>query len=326
MTSQPLFSFRQMPTVVTMLTDRGLDADAVLRDAGFADPSAKTEITAPLPRVQALLERVAHRLDARLFGVDLAERIPQGAYGVTEFVVRTSPTIRLALSAMCELSPLVNPALDMRYIADDLGCELRFSYAGQRDALGEILNEYTVAYIARQFSIVLGRSLPLTRAWFAHGRKQHGEELAQRLGCNVGFQAADTGFAVASDVIDQAVPGGNPPLYEFLIASGRKQLADVGKQDVVSQVTRAIEARIANTDLSAAAIAKVLSVSPRSLQRQLADAGTSYRNVVALIRKRRRDELARGGLEDDEIATRLGFANAKTMRRSLDDEGADSEE
>lgn len=317
-----LFTFRQLSTIAELLAARGVKLEDVMRDAGFTEPS-RTEITAPLPKVQTLLKLVATRLESPLFGLDLADKIPQGAYGVTEFVARTSPTIRLALSAMVELSPLINPSLDVRYIADDLGCEVRFGYAGQREALGEILNEYTVAYIAKQFAVVLGRSLPLARAWFAHGRASGQDAVATRLGCTVAFHAADCGFAVASNVIDQPVPSGNEALYNFLLAQGRTQLANVGRHDVISQVTRAIEARIADPQLSAATIARTLATSQRSLQRQLAEAGTSYRNVVAMIRKRRREELQRAGLEDAEIATRLGFASAKAMRRSLDDVGED---
>jgi AraC-like DNA-binding protein len=227
------------------------------------------------------------------------------------------------LSALCELAPLINPALEMRYIADHLGCEVRYSYGGLRDALGEILNEYTVAYVAKQFAVVLGRSLPLSHAWFAHARKHGHDEVARRLGCRVGFQAADCGFAVASDVINQAVPNSSEPLYTFLLAQGRTQLANLPQHDVISQVTRAIEVQLTAADLSAASIARALETSQRSLQRQLADAGTSYRTVLATVRRRRRDELARAGHDEAEIATRLGFANAKTMRRSLDDIGED---
>ena len=319
---QPLFTFRQLPTVSRMLDDRGVSLADVMRDAGFAEPST-TEITAPLPKVQKLLELAAERVGSPLFGLDLAERIPEGAYGVTEFVVRSSPSIRHALCALCELSPLVNPALDMRYIADELGCEVRLSYADSRDALGEILNEYSIAYVARQFQAVIGKPLPLVRAWFAHSRRHGADDVARRLGCHVEFQAADCGFAVASDVIDQPIPGGNAALNEFLLAQGRAQLANLGKHDVITQVTRAVEARLTAPDLSAASVARALETSQRSLQRQLADAGTSYRNVVAAVRHRRRDELARTGLSDEEIATRLGFASAKTMRRSLDDVGDD---
>jgi AraC-like DNA-binding protein len=320
--SQPLFTFRQLPTVAEILGDKGIALADVMREAGFTEV-ATTEVTAPLSKVQKLLELSAEKVGSQAFGLDLADRIPQGAYGVTEFVVRTSPTVRHALSAMCELAPLINPALDMRYVADQLGCEVRFAYAGNRDALGEILNEYTVAYVAKQFAVLLQKPLPLARAWFAHGRKQGAEEVSRRLACPVGFQAADCGFGVASDVIAFANPNGNEALYKFLRDQAHTQLQNLGKHDVITQVTRVIEARISDADLSAATIAQALALSQRTLQRQLTDAGTSYRDLLASIRRRRRAELERGGLADADIAPRLGFASAKTMRRSLDDTGAD---
>ena len=320
--SQPLFTFRQLPTVAAMLAERGVAIGDVMREAGFSEASP-VEITAPLAKVQKLLDLAAEKSGSPCFGIDLANRIPEGAYGVTEFVVRTSMTIRHALSAMSELAPLVNPALDMRYVADQLGCEVRFSYAGNRDALGELLNEYTVAYIAKQFSLILQHPLPLVRAWFAHGRKQGAEDVANRLGCPVGFQAADCGFAVAAETIAFANPTGNEALYKFLLGQAHQQLANLGKNDVITQVTRVIEARISDADLSAATIAQALALSQRTLQRQLTDAGTSYRDLLASIRRRRRAELERAGLSDGDIAPRLGFASAKTMKRSLDDTGAD---
>jgi len=319
-----LFTFRQLPTLAAMLAERGDKLADVMRQAGL-DP-AETEITAPHAKVARLLELAAQRLDAPVLGVDLAERIPEGAYGVTEFVVRSAPTVRAALAALCELAPLVNPALDMRYIADQLGCEVRFAYGGEREALGEILNEYTVAYVARQFAVTLGHTMPLVRAWFAHPRKAGQDVVARRFGCPVDFSAADCGFAVASDTIDRAIPTGNVPLHEFLLAQGRTQLETYGRHDVLAKVTRAIEARISDGDLSADTIARSLALSQRSLQRQLSEAGTSYRDVVANVRQRRRAELERAGLDESAIATRLGFANAKTMRRSLDDRGPDPDD
>ena len=312
-----LFTFRQLPTIGTMLADRGIAIADVLRACGFADDA--TEITAPLPKVQALLEAVAERLQSPLFGLDLADRIPEGAYGVTEFVVRTAPSIRVALDALCELSALINPALDMRYIADELGCEVRFGFAQRRDALGAILNEYTVAYLAKHFAVMLGHPLPLRGAWFAHARSDAADAVAARLGCEVTFGAADCGVAIASEIIDRPIATANGPLFEFLLAQGRTQLANLGTRDIIAQVTRAIEARIATADLDVSTIARALGLSERTLQRQLADAGTSYRHVLASVRRRRRAELARTGLGEADIATRLGFGSAKSMRRSLDE-------
>jgi hypothetical protein len=55
-----LFSFRQLPTVAAMLAERGLALDALMKEAGFRAP-ATTEVTAPLDKVQVLLELVAQK-------------------------------------------------------------------------------------------------------------------------------------------------------------------------------------------------------------------------------------------------------------------------
>lgn len=320
-----LFSFRQIPTIIGMLAERGIDGVALLKAHDLPAEAANGEITAPLARIQAFINESAKRLDAPLFGVDVAERVPRGAYGLMEFVVRASPTVRHGLEALCELSPLLNPLNEMRYIADARGCEIHFAYGGLRDALGMHLNEFTVAFVAKAFASTMGRSLPLERAWFAHARSHHADDLARRLGCNVGFMGMDSGFVVTSDILMFKPSGSDQQLYDFLLSQARTQLSNQGGNNVVAQVVRAIEARMAVSDVSAQAVAEAMGMTARSLQRHLADAGTTYREVLARVRHRRRDELERGGLGENEIAIKLGFSSARTMRRALD-QGGDEEE
>jgi AraC-like DNA-binding protein len=320
-----LFTFRPIPTLVAMCEGRGIDIVAMLREHGIPEDAATGPVTAPLTRMQAFIDAVAHRLQAPLLGLDLADHIPRGSYGLIEFVVRAAPSVRHGLAALCELSPLLNPLNDVRYIADEHGCEIHFAYGGLRDALGPQLNEYTIAFIAKAFASVLGRSLPLERAWFAHARPEHGAEVARRLECNVGFQGADSGFAVTSDVIAHTIASADPQLFEFLLTQARTQLANLGGTNVVAQTVRAIEARLAIADVSAAAIAESMGMTGRSLQRHLADASTTFREVLTRVRQRRRLELVRSGLAEPVIASRLGFANARTMRRSLDEGGPDGD-
>lgn len=317
-----LFTFRQLATLTEMVEARGVPIALLLRGAGLA-PDEHGVITAPLARIQALLDDVAETLGNPLVGLDLADGVPRGAFGITEFVVRASPTVRNGLAALCELSPLINPLLEMRYVADTSGCEIRFAYAALRDVLGKHLNEYTVAVIAKSFASVLGTPLPTERAWFAHSRRTRADQVARRLGCAVTFGAADCGFAVSREVITRPITTADPPLYEFLLAQARTQLANMGKGGIVAQLIRVLDARLSVDDISAEAVATALGTTARSLQRHLADAGTTFRDVVAQVRRRRRDELRRAGLPESEVATRLGFANARSMRRSLDDDGGE---
>ncbi|HEY5926393.1 MAG TPA: AraC family transcriptional regulator ligand-binding domain-containing protein [Kofleriaceae bacterium] len=313
-----------VPIISGMLAVRRIDAMALVREAGLPEESLHGEVIAPLVRVQRFIDLAATHLDAPLFGLELGDRIPPGAFGVTEFLVRSAPTVERGLQVLCEFAPLINPILDLELVVEPTHGQFHYAIPSQRDALGCQLNEYTLALIVRQFTLVFGERMPLERAWFAHSRRAHADAVAQRLSCNVAFQAADCGFAVSRAWLQRTAPTADAPLFEFLLGQARAQLANMGSRDIISQVARVIETRLESGELGGAEVAKAMATTLRSLQRHLADAGTSYREVLLHVRRRRHAELARSGMAPDEIARRLGFANVTSMRRSLDESSDDS--
>ena len=325
MSTASLFSFRMVPIISSMLQMRRIDAQALILESGLPPEAMHGEIIAPLARVQAFIDAAATRIGAPLFGMDLAERIPQGAFGITEFLMRSAPSVERSLSVLCEFGALINPVLDFRFVKQDGEGLFHYAVPSQRDALGCHLNEYTTMLLIRQFSAVLGERVPIVRAWFAHGRRTHAEDVAARLGCSVNFQAADCGVAVAGAWLEKTAPTADAPLFEFLLMQARAQLENMGSRDIISQVARVIETRLPSGSLSGSEVAAAMATTLRSLQRHLSEAGTSYREVLQHVRLRRRAELMRTGLAPAEIAQRLGFSNVSSMRRSLD-EDADTDE
>lgn len=318
-----LFTFRMIPLISSALAHRGLDAATLLVECGLPSEALRGEVTAPLARIQKFVELAAKRIENPLFGLDLAERVPAGAFGVAEFLTRNAATIQDSLEVLCEFAPLVNPIGHFRFVSTPEGGELHYAVLAQRDTLGCHLNEYTLAIVKKQVSLAIGEPVPLTRIWFSHARPTHAEAVAQRLGANTTFQAPDCGFSIARSVLDRKPRNADGALFDFLLAQARSQLSHVGTHDVVSQVVRVIEMRLPHGDVGAAAIASAMATTVRSLQRHLSDAGTSFREVLAHVRNRRRAELVRGGMSETEIAHHLGFADARSMRRSLDEPGAD---
>lgn len=314
-----LFSFRMVPVIASMLAPRRLDTAALVREAGLPESALHGEVIAPLARVQKLLDLVAARASLPLLGVELAERVPTGAFGLTEFLMRSAPTVEGALRVLCEFAPLINPMLEFRHVRQRDAGYVHFAVPSTRDALGRHLNEYTLMLAVRQFSSVLGERVQLERAWFAHGRRTQLDEIAARLGCEVAFGAADCGFALSHAWLARTTPTADPALFEFLTAQARAQLANLASRDVISQVARVIEARLASGSVGGTEVARAMATTFRSLQRHLADAGTTYRDVVQHVRLRRRAELSRTGLPPAEIARRLGFSSVSAMRRSLDE-------
>jgi AraC-like DNA-binding protein len=314
-----LFTYRLVPLITSMLARAGIDAAALLDEAKLPQAAMRGEITAPLARIRHFIDLAAKAMNAPLFGLDLAAAVPPGAYGVAEFLVRSSATVEGGLRILCELAPLINPVGEFRFEVTPSGeGELHYRVAAQRDTLGMHQNEYTIAYVARHIAALLGRELVLTRAWFSHDRKEHAETVAKRLGCSVRFAAADCGFAVGREELASVPRTADQALFDFLLAQARAQLSRIGPVDIVSHVVRIIEARLPHGDVAAPAVAAAMATTVRSLQRHLGEAGTSYRDVLAHVRRRRRIELEHGGLAESEIAKQLGFADARSMRRSLD--------
>lgn len=318
MASDRLFTFRMIPLLARLASTKGADSAALVGKAGLPPEALNGEVTAPVVRVIKCVQLFAERLEQPHLGLTLAELVPSGAYGIAEFLVRSAPNLETGLARLCEFAPLINAIGEFRWLTDDQGGDLHYSIAGLKTTLESHLNEFTLAYVVRQLRSVLG-DVQLTRVWFSHARSSGEAELAQWFGCPVEFKQSDCGFAVATTMLARAPRTADDALFAFLLAQAKAQLAFVGTHDLVSQVVRVIEVRIAHGEVDIAAISHAMATTPRSLQRGLAAAGTSFRTVLAHVRTQHRDQLARAGVLPTEIAHRLGFADARSMRRSLGD-------
>jgi AraC-like DNA-binding protein len=153
--------------------------------------------------------------------------------------------------------------------------------------------------------------------WFTHRRERNSDAVAKHFGCDVRFQARECGMAVGRTTLMRSARTSDPPLFAFLLEQARAQLSRIGSNDVVAQVMRVIEVRLARGDVGAGAVAQAMATTVRSMQRHLGEAGTTYREVLDHVRLRRFEELTRGGVAESDIARELGFADAKSMRRAL---------
>lgn len=306
-----------IPLLASELAQRGIDCGAMLRDTGLPLEAQRGDVTAPLPRIQQFIELASQQLGDDLLGLTLAARNPAGAYAVAEFLVRAAPNIEIALQMLSNAAVLVNPSLRFTFQTDAGEGRLHLSVVGQRDTIGRHLNEYTFSYILRQFASVLDGGLRPTQAWFSHTRERNTEALAEHFGCAVRFGAMDCGIALARETLTRTARTSDPPLFAFLLQQARSQLARIGSSDIVTQVMRVIEVRLARGDVGVAAVAEAMATTVRSLQRHLGEAGTTYREVLDHVRLRRYEELRRGGVAEADIAKELGFADVKSLRRAM---------
>ena len=312
----PLFSFRMVPLISAQLSMRGINTTDLLTAAKLPPSGVASEVTAPLPRIRDFIDRAAAAVKDPLFGLHLAEAVPPGAFGFAEFVMRTAPTVQVAIEALTSFAALINPIGQFTMRVDKGLAQIDYNVAGPRDGLGQHLNEYTIWLVARSLSRVVDGGVALQRAWFCHRRNDARGDVSALCGCQVDYGAGSSGFSIAADSLQRVPRGADPALHAFLVAQSQAQLANTARVDVVADVQRMIEARLPSTKISADDIARALGLSSRSMQRRLLEAGTSYGEVRDHVRHRRYGSLARSGRVFD-AAHELGFSNQRSVRRCI---------
>jgi AraC-like DNA-binding protein len=88
--------------------------------------------------------------------------------------------------------------------------------------------------------------------------------------------------------------------------------------DSVTAVSQAVGIQLEAGDVRVDRIASLLNLSSRTLQRRLAEQGTTFQEVVDRVRATRaKYYLVSEGLSIREIARRLGFSGAPTFHRAF---------
>jgi AraC-like DNA-binding protein len=134
-----------------------------------------------------------------------------------------------------------------------------------------------------------------------------------------GFDAGNSGCAVCveslsvqrlGDVIEFV-----RALYEPDVHYGRA-LSQRGA-GWTERVHEILFAQLQRPGLSLRDVARMLAVSPRTLQRRLAEEGTSWRVELDAVRRERAAALLQEGATSDATAERVGYSGSRALRRAL---------
>lgn len=142
-------------------------------------------------------------------------------------------------------------------------------------------------------------------------------QITRRLGCPVSFDAPEARVLHEPSLLSAEPLLANPFLYRAYEKQAR-QLAERLRTDVdlAEQVRRLLWATSPPPDRET--VASMLALSPRSLARKLAAAGTRYGDLLEEVRyARARDLLRNRGLQIAEIADRLGYSDAAAFSRAF---------
>ena len=304
--------------IVDELKRRGLDPAPLLGAHGLdTTPLWSPFSRVPRGAVLCFLEDCLRESGDPALHVTATAAAEIGAFHMADYLGLLAPTWGDGCRAVMERFHLVNSGCAFELDEQPEEISARFYSVYERQA-HPVEAECTFVAFEDRMRLATGGRYGLVSVDFAHPESGAAERLASAFACPVRFGAGANRIA-----IERAAWSFVP---SFFTAAGRAIVraavapfaAAISDEDVVRTVRTAVSERVARGDASLDGVARSLGTSDRSLQRRLAEKGTSFAKMVDQERHEQAlRRMAEPGARASEVGYALGFSEASAFTRAF---------
>ena len=305
--------------IVRALAAQGVDGERLAREAGI-DPAALQEPDTRVPRaaLTRLWQLAVEATGDPCFGLTAARHVTQTTFHALGYAVLASTTLREAFERMVRYRRLIGDVVQLDLV--EAGDRYRFviDVSAPPGAPYEAVDAIAAVSL-RQARLLRGepRFAPLA---VALERPQPPDPAPfQRLfRAPVTFGQAGNAVEYARADMEARLPSGNAELARQNDAILVRYLASREASSLSSRVQHALLEALPDGAPTKTALARRLAMSPRNLQRRLAEEGTSFKALLNDARASlARSYVTEARLSVTEIAFVLGFADTATFSRAF---------
>jgi AraC-like DNA-binding protein len=135
--------------------------------------------------------------------------------------------------------------------------------------------------------------------------------------CPVRLGQADNGLTIAAEDAARPFVTHNPRMLAALVPYLKENLPEED-DTFLARIRTLLAARIRGRKVTVQAVGKELGMSDRALQRALQQSGTSFRELLDVVRNEQAQRyLARASFSDGEVAFLLGFEDPSSFSRAF---------
>ncbi|GAA1586706.1 AraC family transcriptional regulator ligand-binding domain-containing protein [Streptomyces globosus] len=257
-----------------------------------------------------------------LIGPLILQDAPIGAFGVWDYLVTTGPTLRESLTSAVDLIAAIgDPAAEKLLVEED---GRRFTVRHATGTWGpdvvQAVDLFALSLFLTRARHAVGRDLAPTRVTITHRPPAQARQLTRLFGTDrIDFDAPYNSISFREDDVRAPLPAAQPGLDRLLARHAERVLAE--SRPALPWLDRfrpVLAAACREGDPGMAAVAQRLAMSPRTLQRRLAENGTTWSRQVEAVRQEQALELLRTTeLPLRAIADRVGYADVRALRKAV---------
>ena len=298
---------------------RGLAADADL--PAWSLPAGTGMVPAPLvTRLWELLERA---LGDPQVGLTVAGRRVFGDFGLYDYLITASATLRDAMSAAAGYLHLITTPSRVETLADT-GQSVTYAYRcpGSGSRGDELCLQFAVAAFCAGAQALTRQRIVPTAVTFPQRPSRSAAAFTDALGTSrIDFGAPAATFTFRTADLDLPLPTADPVLATIL---GRYAAVFPAPEPATwhKRFQQRLDEALDAGSPSLGVMARQLAMSTRTLQRRLTDNETTWRSELDAARRRRATNAGLAtGLAGESGATKLArqlrYADPRSARRAL---------
>jgi AraC-like DNA-binding protein len=295
----------------------GLDPGSLRRAAGIGE----TELAAPDGLVPGeafgLLWREAFRQAPRQeLPTEAGLAIPFGAFGALDYLAGSSPTVEAAFhSLQAHFRQVASLVLEIG--VDQKQADVRIvnttAFEGQ-----ELSDEMTIAIFVGRFRGDAATGFHASAVRLTRPPPRSPSRHAALLGAPVTFGCSSAGLQIPLASWTAPMRRADPALQETLRQLASRLELGAHGDELVAALRARLRTLLPAGQADAAAAARTMGLSERTLARRLQERGTTWRGVLDEFREAEAERLlASGRLPLSEVALRLGFSDQTAWNRAF---------
>ena len=305
---------REIRGMLRTLEHLGYDLDELLADTDLRREDVANPDAYISPRAcAAVFARACRERRVPNLALQLAMRTPIGANPLLDYLILSADTVGHGLARLVRYLRLVNPGI--RLSLSDTVTPVRVIV---ERAPGVFEAELTIALSVVRFANETDGRMQAAYVSFSH-EPDDAAEYARVLKCPVRTRASWSGWALARDAMGLPLRRRDAVLGRWLERQAAelesRQPADGDARDEVRSV---LSTQATTGDLRIDAVARVLAVTPRTLQRRLAKLGTSFETLLDDVRRQAAETyLSNPTLSISDVTYLLGYSEPTAFHRAF---------
>jgi AraC-like DNA-binding protein len=298
------------------MANAGIPADQVFTQAGIAlSEIANNRERTPYAAQNAFWQALERITDDPDIGLHLSEFMPVFRGQVLEYLFFSSRNFGDGLKRSLAYQRLLTDVTATRLVITPQHCYLadRTDSSLQRH-FGECLVGGTLQF----FKLVTDGQFKPQEVHFMHVEGAAPSEYERIYGCPVTLGCAEGRLYFNREVLNHVIWQSEPGLLRLHEKMANEKLAELQRNDLVTNVSRAIGAGLESGDISLQAVAQSLGIPERRLRSQLTEAETSFNQILMDYRSRlARRLLAKTRESIEQIVYLTGFSDPSTFYRAF---------